>query len=62
MATATQMRPHSAYRCECGHELRVYGVGRHRIYFDTGSARLDEPVMGRACPECGGGLPGKGRP
>lgn len=47
------------YRCECGHVLRVLGVGRHRVYFELGDMRLDDPVMNRACPECGRGLPGK---
>ncbi len=50
------------YRCECGHELRVFGVGRHRIYFMPGDATLEDPVMNRVCPECGRGLPGKNAP
>jgi ribosomal protein S27AE len=51
------------YRCpECGHALRVFGVGRHRVYFEFGDARLDDPVMNRVCPRCGHGLPGKNRP
>jgi hypothetical protein len=49
------------YRCECGHILRVFGLGRHRVYFEPGDARLDNPVMDRACPQCGRGLPGKNR-
>jgi predicted RNA-binding Zn-ribbon protein involved in translation (DUF1610 family) len=44
---------------ECGHVLRVSGLGRHRVYFEPADARLDDPVMDRACPECGHGLPGK---
>ncbi len=47
------------YRCECGHVLRVFGRDRHRIYFELANARLDDPVMNRACPACGRGLPGK---
>ena len=50
------------YRCECGHVLRVFGVGRHRVYFELGNERLDDPVMNRVCPACEGGLPGKNRP
>jgi hypothetical protein len=50
------------YRCECGHVLRVFGRGRHRVFFEPDSARFDDPVMNRACPECGRRLPGKGRP
>lgn len=52
----------SEYRCDCGQGLRVFGVGRHRVYFEPGQTRLDEPVMGRACPACGSGLPGKNPP
>ena len=56
------------YRCECGHRLWVFGGGRHRVYFEPvetrsdAPARLDEPVMDRACPACGRGLPGKNPP
>ena len=50
------------YRCECGHVLRVYGGGRHRVYFEPDNTRLDDPIMNRACPACGSGLPGKNRP
>ena len=49
-----------AYTCpECGHVLRVSGVGRHRVYFELDDERPDHPVMDRVCPECGHGLPGK---
>ena len=49
-----------AYTCpDCGHALRVSGGGRHRVYFELGDQRLDEPVMNRGCPACGRGLPGK---
>jgi len=50
------------YRCECGQVLRVSGGGRHRVYFELTDARLDNPVMDRACPQCGSGLPGKNQP
>jgi len=49
------------YRCECGHALRVFGSGRHRVYFEPGNVRLDDPVMNDACPQCGLALPGKNR-
>jgi hypothetical protein len=52
----------SAYRCECGHVLRVFGGGRHRVYFELRDERLDDPVMNRICPACERGLPGKDRP
>lgn len=60
--TAPTSARRADYHCKCGHALRVFGVGRHRIYFETGNARLDDPVTNRACPQCGRGLPGKGRP
>jgi len=48
------------YSCaECGHVLRVSGLGRHRVYFELGYSRVDDPVMNRVCPACGHGLPGK---
>jgi predicted RNA-binding Zn-ribbon protein involved in translation (DUF1610 family) len=52
--------PRQTYTCpECGHVLRVSGLGRHRVYFEPEDVRLDDPVMNRVCPECGHGLPGK---
>jgi DNA-directed RNA polymerase subunit RPC12/RpoP len=50
------------YRCECGHILRVSGSGRHRVYFEPTNTELDDPVMDRACPECGRRLLGKNAP
>lgn len=47
------------HRCGCGHALKVFGGGRHRVYFELGDSRLDDPVMNRVCPACGRGLPGK---
>jgi hypothetical protein len=49
------------YRCSCSHVLRVFGRGRHRVYFAAGNTRCDDPVMDGACPACGGNLPGKTR-
>jgi ribosomal protein S27AE len=51
------------YTCpECGHVLRVSGLGRHRVYFELDDERADDPVMNRVCPACGHGLPGKNQP
>jgi hypothetical protein len=44
---------------ECGHSLRVSGLGRHRVYFELDDERSDDPVINRVCPACGHGLPGK---
>ncbi len=48
------------YTCpQCGHFMRVFGGGRHRIYFERDNAKLDDPIMDGKCPKCGFGLPGK---
>jgi hypothetical protein len=48
------------YTCpECGHALRVSGLGRHRVYFEPDDRRAEHPVMNRICPGCAHGLPGK---
>ena len=48
------------YTCpECGHILRVSGLGCHRIYFELDEDRSVDPLMNGACPKCGPGLPGK---
>ncbi len=58
-----ELDPRSRYNCpECGHVLRVSGLGRHRVYFELDDERLDDPVMNRVCPACGYGLPGKNSP
>jgi hypothetical protein len=58
-----QGNPRRTYTCpECGHELRVSGLGRHRVYFELDNERSDDPVMNRVCPSCGHGLPGKSSP
>lgn len=44
---------------ECGHVLRVSGLGRHRVYFELEDERSEDPVMNRVCPQCGHALPGK---
>jgi ssDNA-binding Zn-finger/Zn-ribbon topoisomerase 1 len=57
-AAKPQLRP--PYTCpECGHLLRVSGLGRHRVYFELDDKHADQPVMDRVCPECRHGLPGK---
>jgi len=60
MAIGRQTRP--VFTCECGHVLRVFGGGRHQVYFEMDDLRAARPVMNRVCPGCGRGLPGKSRP
>ena len=53
-----QLRP--PYTCaECGHVLRVFGLGRHRVYFELDDKRSESPIINRVCSACGYGLPGK---
>jgi hypothetical protein len=52
----------AAYRCACGRVVRVFGGGRHRVYFELSDARLADPLMDRVCPACDRGLPGTNRP
>jgi predicted RNA-binding Zn-ribbon protein involved in translation (DUF1610 family) len=60
LASSAELDERHAYSCpECGHVLRFSGLGRHRVYFDLGDERLDDPVTNRVCPDCGHGLPGK---
>lgn len=48
------------YGCPgCGHVLRVSGLRRHRVYFESDDDGSADPVMNRVCPACGDGLPGK---
>jgi hypothetical protein len=54
--------PGPVYRCACGHVLRVFGGGRHRVYFELSDARSEDPVMNRVWPACSHGLPRKNRP
>ena len=59
---STRAKPPSRppYTCpECGHQLRVSGLGRHTVYFELDDDRADRPVINRVCPGCGHGLPGK---
>lgn len=63
LAPAATPASRPPYACpECGHLLRVSGLGRHRVYFELGDERSEDPVMNRACPACGHGLPGKNPP
>jgi ribosomal protein S27AE len=60
VAPAAPADSRRTYTCpECGHVLRVSGLGRHRVYFELDDERA---VMNRVCPACAHGLPGKNRP
>jgi hypothetical protein len=60
LAPSARTDSRRTYTCpDCGHPLRVSGLGRHRVYFELDDERLDDLVMNRVCPACGRGLPGK---
>jgi hypothetical protein len=60
LAPSAGLDARRTYGCaECGHVLRVSGLGRHRVYFELADELLNDPVMDRVCPACGHGLPGK---
>ncbi len=60
LAPSGKRYPRLTYGCpECGHVLRVSGLGRRRVYFELSDELADDPVMNRVCPACGHGLTGK---
>jgi predicted RNA-binding Zn-ribbon protein involved in translation (DUF1610 family) len=60
LAPSREPDPRRTYSCrECGHVLRLSGLGRHCVYFELDDVRSSDPVMNGVCPECGEGLPGK---
>ena len=44
------------YRCDCGHEFRVAGRGRHRVYWPA-DAQESDPLLSARCPSCDRPLP-----
>jgi hypothetical protein len=45
------------YRCLCRHVFQVFGLGRHRRYYELADRGLQRPVMERVCPSCQRELP-----
>ena len=63
LAPSSKPDPRRTHTCpDCGHVLRISGLGRHRVYFELDDERSYDPVMDRVCLECGHGLPGKNAP
>jgi hypothetical protein len=46
------------WQCVCGEVYRVWGSGRHRIYWPLDAPR-DAPVIDGCCVRCRRALPGK---
>jgi hypothetical protein len=55
-ASASASAEPETYRCDCGQEFRVAGIGRHRVYWLAG-APDDDPVLAPSCPACDRPLP-----
>jgi hypothetical protein len=47
------------YQCPCQHVFQVFGLDRHRRYYELADLGWEHPVMGRVCPACQRRLPGK---
>jgi hypothetical protein len=52
-------QPAARYCCPCQHVFQVFGLGRHRRYYELADLGWHSPLMGRACPTCQRRLPGK---
>jgi hypothetical protein len=46
------------WQCQCGQAYRIFGEGRHRLYWPEGAGDKDA-VMDGCCVRCGRPLPGK---
>jgi hypothetical protein len=57
-APATQ--PAEQYHCLCQHVFQVFGLGRHRRYYELADLDWRYPVMARVCPSCQRLLPARG--
>jgi hypothetical protein len=51
-ASAEQQADARVYRCACGSTLRVFGLGRHRVYFQRDETAAEDAVLNRGCPAC----------
>jgi hypothetical protein len=51
--------PAERHRCLCQHGFQVFGLGRHRRYYELADHGWERPLMGRVCPSCQRRLPGK---
>jgi hypothetical protein len=55
-AGAEALPPHR-YRCSCGRLFQVYGLGRHRRYYQPDDGQWRRPVVARTCTSCQRQLP-----
>jgi hypothetical protein len=55
--TLASTRQARRYRCACGDEFQVFGLGRHRRFYELSDMGWARPVMGRLCPHCHRDLP-----
>ena len=58
-AKVIDAHPAKRYQCSCRHVFQVFGLDRHRRYYELADLGWEHPVMGRVCPACQSQLPGK---
>jgi hypothetical protein len=56
MSTLTT-RSARRHRCDCDHVFQVFGLGRHRRFYELDDLGWTRPVMTNACPHCRRQLP-----
>jgi hypothetical protein len=54
---ATVARLAQRYRCRCEQVLQVFGLGRHRRFYELDDLGWKRAVMARLCPSCQRRLP-----
>jgi hypothetical protein len=53
----TAARPAQRYGCRCERVFQVFGLGRHRRFYELDDLGWTRPVMARVCPSCQRRLP-----
>lgn len=54
---ATAAGPAQRYRCRCERVFQVFGLGRHRRFYELDDPGWERPAMARVCPSCQRRLP-----
>jgi hypothetical protein len=59
---AIDPRPAQRYRCRCDHVFQVFGLGRHRRFYELDDLDWAHPAIARLCPSRQLRLPTTRRP